>query len=91
MHEICRRHHESGPRDFSLPAIGRLAQAVGILRGRVRHLTPSEREALQKGVSADYLEKQGLAEGTHAEIVNELGRIVFDIGFARGIRKVLGT
>lgn len=168
MHEICRRHHESGSRDFSLPTIGRLAEAEGILKGRVlynaqsadyrtlvsawaafvgqpapqapkplasheylmrihdpairsimqtiigerdklkakvnllksntqvvvdrrpvgvraagaaaslpgtmfgRHeqLTPSEREALQKAVLADQLEKQGLREGTHGEILN---------------------
>ncbi|MDT8840368.1 gamma-mobile-trio protein GmtX [Paraburkholderia fungorum] len=189
MHEICRRHHESGSRDFSLPTIGRLVEAGGILKGRVLYnvqsadyrvlvsawatfvgrpapqaskplasheylmrihdpairsimqtiiaerdklkaevnllksntqvvvdrrpvgvrvagaaaslpgtmfghheqLTPSEREALQKAVSADHLEKQGLQEGTHGEILNERGRTVFDIGFARAIRKVLGT
>jgi hypothetical protein len=188
MHEICRRHHESGSCDFSLPTIGRLAEADGILKGRVLYnvqsadyrvlvsawvtfvgrlapqaskplashdylmrihdpairaimqaiigerdklraevnllksntevvvdrrplgvrvagaatlpgtifghneqLTPSERESLQKAVSADHLEKQGLREGTHGEILNERGRTVFDIGFARAIRKVLGN
>lgn len=40
-------------------------------------------------VSADHLEKQGLREGTHGEILNERGRTVFDIGFARAIRKIL--
>ncbi|MFM0564629.1 gamma-mobile-trio protein GmtX [Paraburkholderia sediminicola] len=54
-------------------------------------LAPSEREALQKAVSADHLEKQGLREGTHREILNERGRTVFDIGFARAIRKALGN
>jgi hypothetical protein len=54
-------------------------------------LTPSEREALQKAVSAEYLEERGLREGSHGEIVNERGRTVFEVGFARAIRKVLGT
>jgi hypothetical protein len=187
LHEICRRQHESGSRDFSLPAIGRLAEAEGIMKGRVLYnaqsavyrtlieawaayagpsaskppktlasheylmriedpairyimqaiiaerdklkaqlnvlkantqvtvdrrpldatiaaapgtqpvtvlapsaqLTPSEREALQNAVSADYLENQGLREGSHGEIVNARGRAVFEVGFARAIRKVL--
>jgi hypothetical protein len=52
-------------------------------------LTQSEREALQKAVSADYLEERGLKEGSHGEIVNERGRTVFEVGFARSVRKVL--
>jgi hypothetical protein len=40
-------------------------------------LTPSEREALQKAVSADYLEQCGLREGSHGEILNERGRTLF--------------
>ncbi|MFL9886240.1 gamma-mobile-trio protein GmtX [Paraburkholderia agricolaris] len=189
LHEICRRHQESGSHDFSLATVGRLVEAEGILKGRVLYnmqsadyrelisawamyagpvtaqstkplasheylmrihdpairsimqtiigerdklraevnllkastqvvvdrrpvgvrapgaaivlptttsghiaqLTPSEREALEKSVSADYLERHGLREGSHGEIVNERGRTVFDVGFARAIRKVLGT
>lgn len=189
MHELCRREHAHGSRDFSLPAIGRLAEAEGILKGRALYnapsadyralieawaayagpalpkppkamashdylmriddpaircimqatiaerdklkaqlnvlkantqvtvdrrplgatvsaapgtqpvailavsaqLTPSEREALQKAVSASYLEERGLKEGSHGEIINERGRTVFEVGFARAIRKVLGT
>lgn len=52
-------------------------------------LTPSEREALQKAVSAAYLEERGLREGSHGEIVNEYGRTIFEVGFARAIRKIL--
>ncbi|KWR90686.1 gamma-mobile-trio protein GmtX [Cupriavidus sp. IDO] len=187
MQELCRRQHETGSRDFSLPAIGRLAEAEGIMKGRALYnaqsadyrtlieawaayagppapkppktlasheylmriedpairsimqaiiaerdklkaqlnvlkantqvtvdrrplgatiaaapgtqpvtvlapsaqLTPSEREALQNAVSADYLENQGLREGSHGEIVNARGRTVFEVGFARAIRKVL--
>lgn len=187
MHELCCRQHESGSRDFSLPAIGRLAEAGGIMKGRALYniqsadyrtlieawgayagppapkpakplasseylmriddpairsimqaiiaerdklkaqlnvlksnslvtvdrrplgatistasgvqpvtlltpsaqLTPSEREALQNAVSAEYLENQGLREGSHGEIVNARGRTVFEVGFARAIRKLL--
>ncbi len=53
-------------------------------------LTPSEREALEKAVSADYLEDRGLKEGSHGEIINERGRTVFEVGFVWAIRKVLG-
>ncbi|WP_429579830.1 gamma-mobile-trio protein GmtX [Paraburkholderia youngii] len=49
--------------------------------------TPSEREALRKAVSADYLEERGLREGNHGEILIERGRTVFEVGFARAIRK----
>lgn len=188
MHELCRRHNAAGSRDFSLPAIGRLAETEGILKGRALYnaqsadyrvlieawsayagpaeprppktlashdylmriedpairsimqaiiaerdklkaqlnvlkanaqvtvdrrplgatisaspgvepvavlapsaqLTPSEREALLKAVSAGYLEERGLREGSHGEIVNERGRTVFEVGFARAIRKILG-
>lgn len=187
LHEICRRQHETGSRDFSLPAIGRLAEGESLMKGRVLYnaqsadyrtlidawgayagppapkprktlasheylmriedpairsimqaiiaerdklkaqlnvlkantqvtvdrrplgatiaaaagtqpvtvlaqstqLTPSEREALQNAVSADYLENQGLREGSHGEIVNARGRTVFEVGFAGAIRKVL--
>jgi hypothetical protein len=187
IHELCRRQHEAGSRDFSLPAVGRLAEAEGIMKGRALYntqsadykalieawaayagppapkppktlasheylmriedpairsimqsiiaerdklkaqlnvlkanaqvtvdrrplgataaaapssqpvtvlamaaqFTPSEREALQKAVAADYLEARGLREGSHGEIVNARGRTVFEVGFARAIRKVL--
>ncbi|WP_176000370.1 gamma-mobile-trio protein GmtX [Burkholderia vietnamiensis] len=189
MHELCRRQHEAGSRDFSLPTVGRLAEAEGIIKGRVLYnaqsvdykalieawaaysgppalkppktlasheylmriedpairsimqsiiaerdklkaqlnvlkanvqvtvdrrsfsaavtaasgaqpqsvtvlamaaqFTPSERDALQKAVSADFLEARGLREGSHGEIINDRGRTVFEVGFARAIRKVL--
>lgn len=34
MHELCCKQHETGSRDFSLPAIGRLAEADDIMKGR---------------------------------------------------------
>lgn len=185
MHELCRRQHEAGGRDFSLPSVGRLAEAEGIMKGRALYntqsadyrelilawsayagpsapktpralashdylmriedpairsimhaivaerdklkaqlnvlkanaqvtvdrrplgtdvtapgsvavlamatqFTPSERQALQRAVSAQYLEERGLREGSHGEIVNERGRTIFEVGFARAIRKMLG-
>lgn len=56
----------------------------------VAQLTPTEREALQKAVSASFLDERGLKEGSHGEIVNERERTMFEVGFARAIRKVLG-
>jgi hypothetical protein len=53
-------------------------------------LTPTERQALEKAVSPDYLEEQGLREGTQGEILNDRGRTLFQEGFARGLRKLLG-
>lgn len=64
-------------------------QSVALL-SRAPHLTPSEREALQKAVSADYLAERSLHEGSHGEILNERGRMVFEVGFARAIRKMVG-
>jgi len=44
VHELCRKRHQSGSRDFSLPAIGRLAEEQEIIKGR----------ALYNAQSADY-------------------------------------
>lgn len=188
MHELCRRQHENDTRDFSLSTVGRLAEADGILKGRVLYnaqsadykvlidawasyagppahkspktlasheylmriedpairsimqaiiaerdklkaqhnilkantqvtidrrpigttiasapgtppiavltltaqLTQSECEALRKAVSQDYLEERGMREGSHGEILNDRGRTIFEVGFARAIRKILG-
>lgn len=188
MHELCRKQHEAGSRDFSLPAIGRLAEAGNVMKGRVLYnaqsadyrvlieawaayagppvpkpakvlashdylmriedpairsimqaiiaerdqlkaqlntlkantqvivdrrplgttiasvpgaqpmialalsaqLTQSECEALHKAASRDYLEERGMREGSHGEIVNDRGRTIFEVGFLRAIRKVLG-
>lgn len=188
LHEICRKQHEGGSRDFSLPTIGHRCEAQGVLKGRalynapsadyrtliaawaayagppvpkapqplasheylmriedpairsimqaiiaerdklkaqlnvlkahtqvtvdrrplgatvVSHpsaapmavltitsqLTPSEREALQKAISPQFLEDQGWREGSHGEILNDKGRPLFEVGYTRAIRKVLG-
>lgn len=188
MHELCRVQYDVGSRDFSLPSIGRLCEAQGLLKGRAlynaqsadyralieawatyagppapkaskplasyeylmriedpairsimqaiiserdklkaqlnvlktqtqltvdrrplgativptpstysaavatmsEHLTPSERNALQNAISHEFLEDQGWQEGSHGEITNAKGRTLFDVGFARAIRKILG-
>jgi hypothetical protein len=42
MHELCRKQHQSGSRDFSLPAIGRLAEGQKIFStGRTLNNAPS--------------------------------------------------
>ncbi|BDU71421.1 gamma-mobile-trio protein GmtX [Mesoterricola silvestris] len=35
IHEICRKQHETGSRDFSLATIGRLCEQQGIFKGRI--------------------------------------------------------
>ncbi len=52
-------------------------------------LTPSEREALERAVSVDFLSDQGWSEGRSGEVLNEKGRRIFEPGFTRAIRKVL--
>lgn len=53
-------------------------------------LTPSEREALERAISADFLSDQGWTEGRSGEVLNDKGRRLFEPGFTRAIRKVLG-
>lgn len=54
-------------------------------------LTDSERQALRRAVSPEFLHGRGWRELEHGEIVNENGRTVFDPGYATAIRKVLET
>lgn len=41
VHEICRRQHQTGSRDFSIPAIGKLCEAEGVLKARAIYNAPS--------------------------------------------------
>ncbi len=189
LHEICRRQHQAGSRDFSTAGIGKLCEAEGVLKGRALYnaqsadyralieawsayagpampkapkvlarqdylmriedpairslmqsivverdklkaqlntlkansqvvvdrrprgakvvaapgsapltvlsvesqLTDSERQALRRAVSPEFLRDRGWRELEHGEIVNEKGRTVFDPGYATAIRKVLGN
>jgi hypothetical protein len=60
-------------------------------------LTESEREALRRAISPDYLKRLGMYEGGRGEILynhsgmHEKGEKVFEIRFAQAIRKVLGA
>lgn len=56
----------------------------------LEQLTDIEIESLKKSICKDYLAYHGMIEGTHGEILNNKGRIVFDVGFARAIRKLIG-
>jgi hypothetical protein len=65
------------------------AEPIAVLTMKAQ-LTPSEREALQKAISLQFLKEQGWHEGSHGEILNDRGRTLFEVGYARAIRKVLG-
>lgn len=52
-------------------------------------LTPTERQALERALSAELLAREGWSEGPRGEIVAASGRRVFDNGFATGLRKLL--
>lgn len=52
-------------------------------------LTPSERDALRKAISPEFLNYQDWREGSHGEIFNSVDRVIFDVGFTTAIRKVL--
>lgn len=53
-------------------------------------LMSSEREALEQAISPVFLNDQGWSEGPNGEILNDRGRRIFEAGFTRAIRKVLG-
>lgn len=65
--------------------IGRASISPSIANG----LTQSERLALEKSISAEFLAEQGWQEVELGEIVNARGRTVFDPGFTSGLRKLM--
>jgi hypothetical protein len=71
----------------------RPAEAIPLLTSSSRAvgLTDSERQALAKAVSPDFLREQGWTETSLGEVVTGRGRTVFDPGFATGLRKLLET
>jgi hypothetical protein len=42
LHDICRKQHELGSRDFSVPRIGRLGEAEGLFKARVLYNATSK-------------------------------------------------
>lgn len=53
-------------------------------------LTTSERQALEKSISNDFLAQEGWEIGAYGEITNQRGRTVYDVGYVTAIRKILG-
>lgn len=54
-------------------------------------LSDTEKQALDRAISVDFLKQEGWSEGQNGEIRNSRGRKIFDIGFANAIRKILAS
>jgi hypothetical protein len=54
-------------------------------------LTDSERTALRKAVSPEFLASRDWKEAKYGEVVSDSGRTIFDPGFTTAIRKILGV
>jgi hypothetical protein len=52
-------------------------------------LTESERAALKRAISPDFLDGEGWVETKNGAVKKENGRTIFDPGFTKAIRKVL--
>lgn len=63
-------------------------QSYAVLHVGAR-LTESERSALRKAIDAGFLADNDWKEGSHGEILNGRKRIVFEVGYATAVRKVL--
>lgn len=68
----------------------KLADSSTVMQAGIS-LTDSERQAVKKAISQDFLERQGWREVELGEIVNKMGRPVFDPGYATALRKLLGV
>jgi hypothetical protein len=53
-------------------------------------LIESEKEALRHAISEKLLKDEGWREDKHGRILTEKGSLIFKIGFAKAIRKILG-
>lgn len=56
----------------------------------VAQMTASERQALERAISSEFLDEQGWIESKLGEIANSRGRTIFLPGFTTAIRKILG-
>lgn len=52
-------------------------------------LSDTEKQALRRAISAEFLAQEDWSEGPNGEILNSHSRKLFDIGFANAIRKLL--
>lgn len=68
--------------------IAKSSPSVAILEIKAQ-LTESERDALTKAISNEFLDQEGWKEGAYGEITNRSNRIVYDVGYVTGIRKIL--
>lgn len=66
------------PGDSSIPILEISAQ-----------LTDSERDALRRAISAEFLADQGWSLGSSGEIITERQRVLYDPGYESAIKKVL--
>lgn len=65
------------------------SQPINGTKAAIGALTDSERRALNKAISKEFLEAHGWKEANFGEIVNERGRTVYDPGYATALRKAL--
>lgn len=79
--EIDRRPVPS-PAGISSPIV--VVESTDFLR-----LTESERLALERAVSPDFLAEEGWSETSSGSVKMQNGRTIFDHGFTKAIRKVL--
>ncbi|MYN00844.1 alpha/beta hydrolase [Pseudoduganella sp. DS3] len=54
-------------------------------------LSDTEKQALIRAISAEFLSQEGWSEGANGEILNPRGRKLFDIGFINAIKKTLAS
>jgi hypothetical protein len=52
-------------------------------------LSDTEKQALSRAISAEFLAQEGWSEGMNGEILNTRGRKLFDIGFTNAVKKAL--
>ncbi len=76
-------------RSTALPSPAPLAAPLLAPAASPPELKPSEREALERAVSPEFLSDQGWTEGRSGEVLNDKGRRLFEPGFTRAIRKLL--
>ena len=57
----------------------------------LEQLTETERAALTLSISPRKLDEHGLKEGENGEILNAKGRVIFEMGFAHAVRKLLNV
>lgn len=96
LREICRRHLESGSRDFSLPVIGCQCEAAGLIKARalyvgVWELKLRDVDSLKRAINPKFLKSRGWTVNTKGEVSNASGEIVYGAGYIQAIKKLLAN